>query len=221
MDEWRHLPNYQLERRADLFFSLYLPEVLSEKLGFPVLDRIIPEFPVRIGTIYPDIPIDKSYKLDYVALAADAGKAILVELKTEGMSRRDKQDNYLQAACDVGFKALVEGVIEIFCATNAKRKYFVLLDLMESMELIRIPKELRTIMSRRHLQGATEASRLIEVTACPATSLIVYIQPNSEGDRIISFEEFRGVVQRYDDPVSSRFAKSLSEWAEIKAGEKC
>lgn len=32
MDNWRHLPSYQLERRADLIFSLYLPEVLVAKL---------------------------------------------------------------------------------------------------------------------------------------------------------------------------------------------
>ena len=38
VDAWRHLPNYQLERRADLFFSLYLPEVLKAKLGFPVAE---------------------------------------------------------------------------------------------------------------------------------------------------------------------------------------
>ena len=69
MDAWRHLPNYQLERRADLFFSLYLPEVLESKLGYSVAEHIVPEFPVRIGTIYPDIPIDKSYKIDYVALS--------------------------------------------------------------------------------------------------------------------------------------------------------
>jgi hypothetical protein len=25
MDTWRHFPNYQLERRADLFFASYLP----------------------------------------------------------------------------------------------------------------------------------------------------------------------------------------------------
>ena len=31
MDAWRHLPSYQLERRADLFFSLYLPEVLEAR----------------------------------------------------------------------------------------------------------------------------------------------------------------------------------------------
>jgi hypothetical protein len=78
MDACRHLPNYQLERRGDQFFSLYLPEVLEAKLGFPVGSTIIPEFPVRIGMIYPDIPIDKSYKIDYVALSADADKAIFV-----------------------------------------------------------------------------------------------------------------------------------------------
>lgn len=35
MDSWRRLPSYQLERRADLFFALYIPQALEEKLGFP------------------------------------------------------------------------------------------------------------------------------------------------------------------------------------------
>ena len=61
MDAWRHFPNYQLERRADIFFALYLPEVLEAKLRFAVGPELAPEFPVRIGTIYPNIPIDKSY----------------------------------------------------------------------------------------------------------------------------------------------------------------
>ena len=29
LDNWRHLPDYQLERRADIFFALFLPEVLK------------------------------------------------------------------------------------------------------------------------------------------------------------------------------------------------
>jgi hypothetical protein len=90
MDNWRHRPNYQLERRANLFFSLYLSEVLATKLGFPVKEQVVSEFPVRIGTIYPHIPIDKSYKVDYVAISWDGSKAVLVELKTEGLSRRAK-----------------------------------------------------------------------------------------------------------------------------------
>ncbi len=27
MDSWRHLPAYQFERRADIFFSIYLPDL--------------------------------------------------------------------------------------------------------------------------------------------------------------------------------------------------
>ena len=49
MDAWRHFPNYQLERRADIFFALYLPEVLEAKLRFAVGSELAPEFPVRIG----------------------------------------------------------------------------------------------------------------------------------------------------------------------------
>ena len=64
VDAWRHLPNYQLERRADLFFSLYLSKVLEATLGFPVADQIVPEFPVRIVTIYPDKRRFKPSRLD-------------------------------------------------------------------------------------------------------------------------------------------------------------
>ena len=220
MDAWRHLPNYQLERRADLFFSLYLPEVLEAKLGFPISDQIVPEFPVRIGTIYPHISIDKSYKIDYVALSADADKAILVELKTEGMSRRDNQDKYLLASREAGFPALLGGVLDIFRATNSTRKYFALLEHLESMGLLRIPMEMKEIMSRTTLQGATEASRTIQIVTRATESIIVYVQPSGQGDDIISFEDFRAVVQKHDDPVSQRFARSLSEWASIQAGEK-
>jgi hypothetical protein len=220
MDAWRHLPNYQLERRADLFFSLYLPEVLEAKLGFPVVDQIVPEFPVRIGTIYPDIPIDKSYKIDYVALSADANQAILVELKTEALSRRDNQDKYLLASREAGFPALLGGVLDIFRATNSKRKYFALIEHLESMGLVRIPMDMKEIMSRPSLQGATEASRFIEVTTTAADSIVVYVQPSGTGDDIINFEDFRAVVQRHEDQVSQRFAQSLAQWARIKAGDK-
>jgi len=219
MDAWRHLPNYQLERRADLFFSLYLPEVLEDKLGFPVAEQIVPEFPVRIGTIYPDIPIDKSYKIDYVAMAADADKAILVELKTEGSSRRENQDKYLLASREAGFPALLGGVLDIFRATDSKRKYFTLLEHLEFMGLLWIPMEMKEIMSRTSLQGATEASYSIDITTSATDSVIIYVQPNGTGDDIISFEGFRDVVQKHDDPLSQRFAKSLREWAAVKAGD--
>lgn len=220
MDDWRHLPNYQLERRADLFFSLYLPEALESKLGFPVSERIIPEFPVRIGTIYPNIPIDKSYKVDYVALSVDGTTAILVELKTEGLSRRSSQDKYLEASRKAGFPALVSGVLDIFRATDSKRKYFALLRLFESMGILLIPDELKKIMSRSNIQGADEASRAITIQMNVTNLLVVYIQPSGEGEHVISFEDFRAVVEKHEDMVSRRFALSLSEWASTNAGDR-
>jgi hypothetical protein len=53
LDAWRHFPSYPLERRADLYFALYLPEVLETQFGFPVQPQLVPEFPLRIGTLDP------------------------------------------------------------------------------------------------------------------------------------------------------------------------
>jgi len=220
MDAWRHFPNYQLERRADLFFSLYLPEVLEAKLGFVVRSELAPEFPVRIGTIYPNIRTDKSYKIDYVALSVAADRVVFVELKTEGLSRRPEQDKYLQAAREVGLPRLLEGLTDIFRATKSKRKYFHLLEQLERMGLLRIPVSMKEIVARPALQGINEASKQIEVMATASEPLIVYVQPNGAGPDVVSFQEFAGIVRRHDDPVSRRFAQSLCEWAEVQAGER-
>ncbi len=220
MDAWRHLPNYQLERRADLFFSLYLAEVIEAKLGFPVNGRIVPEFPVRIGTIQQEKPLNRSFKIDYLVLSRSGDTAIFVELKTEEMSRRDDQDRYLIAAQKAGLPVLIEGVLDVFRVTDAKRKYFCLLEYLESLALIGIPEQLRDIMLRPRLQGATKASRQIQITEQVSEILILYVQPTGTGSEVVSFEEFRAVVQTHDDPISRRFAQSLSEWAGVKAGEK-
>jgi hypothetical protein len=126
MDSWRHLPNYQLERRADLYFSLYLQQILRRKTGLEICGHFVPEFPVRIGTIYPEKATDKSYKIDYVAVSENGKTAFLIELKTERDSRRESQDKYLIASQEAGMTALLDGVVRIFCATQAKRKYYCL-----------------------------------------------------------------------------------------------
>ena len=218
MDDWRHFPNYQLERRADLLFSLYLGQVLHSKTKVEIGDLFVPEFPVRIGTIYPDIPIDKSYKIDYVALSKRGDIAYLVELKTEGASRRDSQDKYLAASQAVGMEALLEGVLKIFRATQAKRKYFYLLKQLEAMGLLEIPLELEKIMRRKSLQGAYEASEAVRITAKVARCEVLYIQPTGDGEQVVSFAKFAEIIEKNDDPFAKRFAKSLREWATVKAG---
>ena len=80
----------------------------------------------------------------------------MIELKTEGASRRYSQDKYLIAAKEVGMEALLNGVLQIFHATQAKRKYFHLLKHLEQMGLLLIPNELEDIMERKSLQGANK-----------------------------------------------------------------
>lgn len=228
MDKWRHFPNYQLERRADIFFSLYLTEVIERKLGFSMCPDLAPEFPVRVGALQKYIDTDesndKSYKIDYLALSTTRDQPVLVELKTESASRRDKQDDYLKAARDVGLEALLEGLLAIFKATNAKRKYFALMLHLERMGLLQIPQALTKIMNGQRLQGATEASADIVITAPLMKPRIVYVQPNNdspESDRdfvIITFHEFADVVARHPDAVSQRFAASLHKWVMVRAG---
>jgi hypothetical protein len=54
LDIWRKLPKYQLERRLDIFFTIYLKEIvevfykeiLNEK-DIKLSEVIIPEFPLK------------------------------------------------------------------------------------------------------------------------------------------------------------------------------
>lgn len=228
MDAWRHFPNYQLERRSDIFFSLYLPEVLSEKLRFPVRIELVPEFPVHKRTIGMAEKGDKSYKIDYVALAPKDDTVVLVELKTDGASRNQKQDDYLSAARETGLTGLIGGLLDIFMATQSKPKYFSFLLYLESLDLLTIPMDLKEIMARPSHDGANKAAKGIKLKAVPSKTRIAYVQPCDDQpalseklkSTIITFRDFAEVVNRHEDPVSQRFAESLIEWASIKAGEK-
>ena len=224
MDSWRHLPKYQLERRADLFFSLYLPEVLTERLGIPFITDLIPEFPLRKQTLGRTDHGDATYNVDYLALSASLDQAILVELKTDERSRQKEQDEYLAAAQRVGLPALLSGLIETFRAkgmeSDIRHKYYRLLGTLDRIGILGIPQSLRDIMQKDRLQGLTKASYDVKIT-CPTQQChVVYVQPNGEGPDIISFDDFRAVVARHPDAVSARFAQSLEEWAKIPAGTR-
>lgn len=219
MDSWRHLPDYQLERRADLLFSLYLPAVLESRFGLPIHPELIPEFPVRHGTIRKGSTSNRSDKIDYLALSQNGATAIFVELKTDMQSRRTEQDWYLIAAKEVGLAGLLEGLKLIFLATNEKQKYFHLLDSLAGLGLLRVPPQMRDTMQGSSLRGAREAASGIEVTCLVTQHRIVYVQPVGAGPDVITFADFAAAVGQQDDPLSCRFAQSLARWANVKAGK--
>lgn len=202
MDTWRHFPAYQLERRADIFFSIYLPEVLADKFHTEI-EGIIPEFPVHIGTI-SNIATNKSFKIDYLAKARNNNRLIFVELKTDEGSRRITQDWYLEQAMLVGMAKLLDGLRKICQATTSKKKYNYLLGLLDEMGLI-------------HL----ESSEAFTINPVEYSIDIVYIQPNNPygQENVITFKYFSQIVERHGDQVSLRFAESLRRWADTKAGE--
>jgi hypothetical protein len=143
LDQWRHLPSYQLERRADVFFSVYLKGVVQEFTGLDLEDDIIPEMPIKRDLIWPEQPTNQSVKVDYALFARDRRRVIFVELKTDGASRREGQDTYLETARHIGFRRIVEGVRAILLSTTAHQKYHHLAVILARLGDMKLPPGLR------------------------------------------------------------------------------
>lgn len=201
LDKWRHFPNYQLERRADIFFALYLRDILESK-NIRNIVSIIPEFPVRIGEVSKHKELNKSYKIDYVVIY-EKNKIALIELKTDQNSRRAEQDAYLHASKDVGFSVLLNGLLKIYSATSAKRKYQNLLD-----ELV-----VSNVLSKNENLEYSVVKQSYEEE-------IIYIQPvqNNSNESVITFHDIAHILKEKDQ-LAQRFSKSLIQWAETPPGQ--
>lgn len=195
LDKWRYFPAYQLERRADIFFALYLKQIFNSKYGI-LIDYIIPEFPLRIGEII-DKEVNESFKIDYLCVSQAYQKVYLVELKTDTLSRRSKQDWYLGKAREINTAGLVNGLIKIYKATNQKNKYMNLLRELERLGWI------------------TFDNQQIINTSKPNDIQILYIQPEKHPDdteEVITFDDIISILKTNTDDVSSRFIHSLERW---------
>ena len=223
MDRWRHLPAYQLERRADLFFSAYLADVVAAHTGVAVSPILVPELPIRRDLIWPEQPSKKSVKVDYVVFAADRSKVFFIELKTDAGSRRVAQDHYLARVVDVGFRAVVEGIVDISQATNAYQKYGHLLHALACHGCLRLPDRLDDHLWPTVRPGLGKLLREVEVTVGEGELAIevVYVQPEaSGGEACIDFETFAAHVEQHEDAVSRAFAGALRRWVGRAGAER-
>lgn len=213
LDRWRHLPAYQLERRADVLFALFLPEVLGTYFGISVNPLLIPEFPIKKEGD------NQSKKVDYFAVQANepAGQAFLVELKTDMASWREEQDEYLREAVSGGLKKLVLGILDICRATDAWKKYVHLLKLLSCLDLIeyedalyRGGRDYREALDK--IQGGVKCRK-----RWPSLE-VVYVQPKLPSN-IIDFDKFAETIEGSGD-VGRTFACYLREWADNRAGDR-
>lgn len=214
LDAWRHLPNYQLERRADILFALVLPQVMSTFVGQPVRGTLIPEFPIKRDLIWPDKPTRKSVKVDYLALSEDGSTAWLVELKTDSASRRDAQDHYLKTASALGLGALLTGYIDILQGTSAHQKYAHLTFELAGMGLLNVPPEVREnafpTVKTRQLRAALKG---ITVGRMPTDVRVLYVQPGGgDAESVMDFAYVADALEQMDTPLACRFATSLRTW---------
>jgi hypothetical protein len=217
LDRWRHFPAYQLERRADIFFAPYLAGVIGEVAGVEMDDRIIPEFPLRLGTLFDD-GSNQSAKVDYLVLARDRSRAFLVELKTDMASRRDRQDELMKRACEVGMRGLLEGVVQIAPKSAEMEKYGHLLFELQALGLLDVPASIRTSLYPRRERGVTAQLRQVRaiIGHGQVPLSVLYVQPLDGGsDEVISFARFAEHVERFSDPISGRFRQSLLRWTEL------
>jgi hypothetical protein len=125
LKDWKLLPAYKVEPRIDSIIGYYLPMFISDFLKIKVIG-IIPELPIRLGTVKPDHEgssyADRSYKVDFL-LVGDNDINYLVEFKTDSKSRREDQDTYLLEAKKVGTKGIIEGIMKISQVSSYKPKY--------------------------------------------------------------------------------------------------
>lgn len=167
LDDWRHLPAYQLERRVDIFFGLLLPEIIAAEYDLPCESQedrknliVVPEFPLRKGLLDScnnDNGSNQSVKVDFAVFyrneKRNEKRLFLVELKTDNNSIDPDQLKRMGTARCVGVKRLLEGVVK--CALNSKepRKYAQLIWKLKEIGCIKVPKDFESMNVKNDRPG--------------------------------------------------------------------
>lgn len=203
LDDWKSLPSYQLERRADIFFAIYLKEILQTRFNIPI-DFLIPEFPLRIESLTPGgNNTNLSNKVDYLAINLVQKRIFLVELKTEMNSLNPAQDEYLKKAKEKGLTRILFDLLDICSHSRQKSKYKHLFNYLEKIKWF----------NEKH-QPIAESDYQFD---------IVYIIPSLNHSKvekitnaeIITFDYIIEKISHHDDPLTQRFIKSLASWIPV------
>lgn len=219
LDDWRQLPDYQLERRADIFFAIHLAEILKKCLPDHVCAGdelyVIPEFPLN-KSILGLSEDNLSVKVDYFIWNKHTReKPLLVELKTDMKSRKNKQDNYLDKAADTTLNDLLEGIKALFLNSDEYRKYFILLCKLKQLGLMEFDADkLKDLIDTKRKLGWTEiVKKIIEIPDIKIKPTIIYIQPKNDtgAKNVIAFSEIIEKLDQHDN-LTKRFCESLCKW---------
>ena len=131
-------------------------------------------------------------------------------------SRREGQDNYLDHAITTGMDDILRGLKEIVRTTDAKQKYYHLLNVLSDLGLIQLDG-LKSKMYPKVVSGVVKLIDDISILKTPALE-VVYVQPRkSKEDKpddkhhYIYFDEFANCVESHGD-MGGLFAGYLRKW---------
>ena len=124
--------------------------------------RVLPQFPLYFAA--GEAPAVSGY-VDYVAFTSDRQHAILVHCVGQNVAHHLRQLGLYEHAVRFGFQDLLGRVARLLRNSRNKRGHFVLLRLLQSMILLRLPLALLTARARPRPLGVAELAQGIEVFA--------------------------------------------------------
>ena len=218
LTKYASYPDYQLERRLDIFFLIYLKEILKIK-GIDISDSFIfPEFPLLKKYEKKSNDLEKSLaskRADYVVFSNQ--KMYIIELKTDMESINENQLKHYKNVADISVKTLINDIINIYEKTRSKawKKYDIFLkDLAEKVKIIVLDEEKtkKFRMKKGYKFNEEFSNYKIE---------IIYIIPYADKNRKESIEyiEFDDIIKKLSnnkDVISENFIKILKKIKEKK-----
>ena len=250
VDDWRHLPAYQLERRVDVLFGMLLPTVIGAKFEVNPDDcRVIPEFPLHKGKLEGS-DSNQSGNVDFAVFFEKGNRKhlCLVELKTDQKSIKENQIETMGKAREAGARELFVGVLKAANASPEPRKYAHLIWKLHEIGCIELPdidgfRKMPMEQKRPGLTGKTgqlerleKANVVSEAWSDSDIDLIGIVPHEVTKEEIIRvFEKHRfclitfkkladmvgkATVQPFGVEFAETFASFLHGWDDVPAGKK-
>ena len=195
LDDWRNLPKYQMERRVDLFFGLFIRQIVAAHTGMQIQSVIIPEFPFKHNET-----TRHTINFDYVLFSENGKVMYVLELKTDANSVDDDQLNNLHNASEKSLLEIIQGIEIVKSKTKDKNKYAYLLHKLKSA-FIDSPEIVLMYLT----PTLSDSNRKKVLTVV-------------EERHIITFARTAELLEKTGGAVECRFAEFLRKWENAPAG---
>jgi hypothetical protein len=186
---------------------MYLKEIIKDKINEEI-SLLIPEFPVRVGAIYPKINLNLSYKIDYLAFCKSNNKIYLIELKTDSGSLRDKQIKYLNATKNTEISIIIqESLLKIYDVTDKsyKSKYKAMFNDLKDIGIL--DNNFKYIKSNYTFEILYILPKFDE-----NTNKFLKKENVISRKQIITFDDIIKTISHHQDDLTKRFIQSLELW---------